>query len=167
MPCSHSILCLGHPSPGPHQHLHGACSEPPKEVQSCSPLMPGVSCTSPSKTLLHSLASPVGLSQVRMTSDSSIQVTSDSLMAKSSGQFSVLCSLNLLMHFTHISLDSGTLVSPDSCLIAAPSCMAALPPPLPAFWMLALLRQALDPPFFLTMLFLWSYSSRSTSLHSV
>lgn len=150
MPCSHSSLCLGHPSSGPHQHLHGACSEPPKEVRSCSPLMPGESCTSPSKTLLHSLASPVGSSLVRMTSDSPIQVTSDSLMATSRGQFSVLCSLDLLVHFTHVSLDPGTVFSPDSCLTAAPSCIAALPPPLPAFWMLAFLRQALDPPFLLT-----------------
>lgn len=51
----------------PHR---GPCSEPSHEIQSRSPLMPGVPKTSSFKTLLYLLAF-----SVRMTSDSSIEVT--------------------------------------------------------------------------------------------
>ena len=150
VPHSRSILCLGHPAPGPYQHLHGACSKSPLALLCCPTLLlPRLYCT-------HSPVL-VGLSQVRMTSNSPTEVTTDGLMTKPSSQFSDLCSLDLLTHLTHISLDfqQGVL----SCFLPRTCSFfhCTLPPALPAFWMLERLRQVLNPLFFLTMLFLWSW----------
>lgn len=99
---------------------HGACSEPPPEVQPGSPLMPSVSHTPPSKTLLHLLAFSVGSLQVRMTSDSPIEVTSDDITARSNGQLSVFFSLGLLTCFTHVSLDPSLLIPASQRLLPHP-----------------------------------------------
>lgn len=90
---------------------HGACSEPPLEVLPGSPLMPGVSYTPPSKTLLHLLAFSVSSLQVRMTSDSPLEVTSDDITARSSG---------LLTCFTHLSLDPSLLIPASQRLLPHP-----------------------------------------------
>lgn len=85
-------------SPLPH---HGTCSEPPYEVQPCSPSMPGVPYSSLSTTLLHLFAFSGGSLQVRMTADSPIEVGSDDLRAESSGQFSVFRSFGFLTCLIH------------------------------------------------------------------
>lgn len=59
-------------------------------------------------------------------------------------------------------------LSPDSRLTAAPSpSIAALPSSPPASWILVLPRWVLDPPFILSVLFLWSCSCRSVFWHSI
>lgn len=102
----------------------------------------------------------LSLSQERMTSNSPIEVTSDGLMAKSHSQFSDLCSLDLLTYLMHISLDfreAGlSWFLPCTCFFIH----CTLPPFLPAFWMLERLGHVLNPLFFLTMLFLWSWLVR-------
>ena len=102
----------------------------------------------------------LSLSQVRMTSNSPTEVTSDGLMAKSRSQFSDLCSLDLLTHLTLISLDfqeAGlSWFLPCTCFFIH----CTLPPSLPAFWMLEHLGHILNPLFFLTMLFLQSWLVR-------
>lgn len=68
--------------------------------------------------------------------------------------FSVLCSLDLLTRFTHISPDSGTPLSwflPHSCSFSIPSCSSPLSG---GCWMSAFPRRVLEPPSFLSVLFL-------------
>lgn len=147
---SQNTSFMQHPLSGPPRAW--ASSAPP---QSCSK-SPHAICPTRLPPKPYCTHSPLllSLSQVRMTSNSPIEVTSDGLMTKSSSRFSDLCSLDLLTHLTHISLDfrdAGlSWFLPCPCFFIH----CTLTRSLPAFWMLERLRHVLNPLFFLTMLFL-------------
>lgn len=139
---------MQHPCLG-HSQAWAFLSTPP---QSCS--SPHAICpTSPSKTLLHSLPLLLSLSQVRMTSNSPIEVTSDGLMTKSSSRFSDLCSLDSDTPHTHLDFRDAGL--PGVPALPQASSSTALFPISACFLDVKRLRHALEPLFFfLTMLFL-------------